>query len=48
MQGREGDGQDQLVAGRAGGGNLAEFGEGSVDFLVPPALCLFPMGKAGG
>jgi hypothetical protein len=27
---------------------LAEIGEGSLDLLVPPALCLFPLGKAGG
>jgi hypothetical protein len=27
---------------------LAEIGEGSLDLLVPPALCHFPVGEAGG
>ncbi len=44
----EGDGQNQLVAGRAGGCNLAEVGEGGLDLLAPPALCHFSVGKAGG
>ncbi len=48
IQGREKDGQDQLVAGRAGGGDLAEIGEGSLDFLVPTPLCHHLVGKTSG
>jgi len=46
---REGkNGQDQFVTGKTGVGNLAEIGRSLMDFLVQPAFCHLPMGKAGG
>jgi hypothetical protein len=46
-QGREGDGKDQFVTRKTGGGNLAGVGEGIMDFLVQPAPWHLPVGKDG-
>ncbi len=47
IQGREGNDQNQSIAGKAGGGNSAQIGEGVMDFLVQPAVGDLLVGKAG-
>ena len=41
------NGEDQFVTGKAGGCYLAEIGKSLMDFLVQPASCHVPVGKAG-
>jgi hypothetical protein len=41
---RDEDGQDQFVAGKAVGGNLAEMGESILNVMAQPALGHLPVG----